>query len=566
MPECIFVNNAIELKFNTKKIGYNLAYNRLHKKYSHFSINHSSFYNSSINVQKFSTSLAYDKPMIRGKDNKVSVYKNIYEGRGVPNPEPFWVKSNGYPVGLFGASWSTLHGPMSVLPITDPKVYHHITDPYNNRKKIYELCKGMMVVYIWTYKPKAFCLVGSSSNSVERINNYFRPKSLLKESRRAMEFFSLYGFKCVDLYIIPLNPNEYTINDMKSLEAYYIKELYTPLNVQREVYISPLQNSDQSVKNLNLKSLSKSAIPIYVFKKDNLKKVLYVFSSLTKLKKEFQINISTLSSYINIAGNYYLDLFYFTTKLPTDCDLDNLVELDKLMELKNSVLPKKYFGRKAVELIDVKTNSVVVFDSVSSLINYINLQTNKGTSISTVNKYAESESVFRNRWLIKYIESTSSACSVNVNLNKYINAPMAVSENPSSTEQEKLQNENKLTYKVNISVEITDITNNTKLTFKSLTEAVKHIKSETGKGTPEGFKYALDKGTAYLNIYLVNEIKESLKLIDLKTNNIKYFSTLREVANWINEVAGDCSYPGLHWSYKNKSPYKKRFVVELVKI
>jgi len=38
----------------------------------------------------------------------------------------------------------------------------------------------MMVVYIWTYKPKAFCSVGSSSNSVERIKNYFRPKSLLK--------------------------------------------------------------------------------------------------------------------------------------------------------------------------------------------------------------------------------------------------------------------------------------------------------------------------------------------------------------------------------------------------
>lgn len=52
--------------------------------------------------------------------------------------------------------------------------------------------------------------------------------------------------------------------------------------------------------------------------------------------------------------------------------------------------------------------------------------------------------------------------------------------------------------------------------FKSLTEAVKHIKSEMGKGTAEGLKCALDKGTVYLNIYLVNEIKESLKLGGLK--------------------------------------------------
>lgn len=106
MPDFIYINNAIEHNFNPKKIGYSLAYVslRLHKKYSHFSVTHSSFYNHSINVKNFSTSLAANNPKIMVKDNKVSVYKNIYEGRGVPNPEPFLVKSNGYPIGLLGAS------------------------------------------------------------------------------------------------------------------------------------------------------------------------------------------------------------------------------------------------------------------------------------------------------------------------------------------------------------------------------------------------------------------------------------------------------------------------------
>lgn len=81
----------------------------------------------------------------------------------------------------------------------------------------------MYIVYIWTYQSKAFCLIGSSSNGVERIYNYFRPKSLLHENRRAMSFFRDYGFKYIDLYIIPLNPQLYSINDMKLLEAYYIK-------------------------------------------------------------------------------------------------------------------------------------------------------------------------------------------------------------------------------------------------------------------------------------------------------------------------------------------------------
>nr|ATI20472.1 GIY-YIG endonuclease [Juglanconis juglandina] len=580
MPEYIYINNVMMLNVNTKIVDYSLAYKRLHKKYSHFSVNHSFFYNTSvvlqgglrvprrarsINIRYFSTSVSAPESNIKEKNNTASsVYKNIYEGRGVPKPEPFWVKSNRYPISMFGASWGSPYGARSDFPIVDPKIYHHIIDPYHNRKKIHELSKGLMVVYIWTYTPKAFCLVGSSSNSVERILNYFRPKSLLKESRRAMEFFRDYGFKNVDLYIIPLNPKEYTINDMKSLEAYYIKELYTPLNVQREVYISPLQDTYQFIKHKNLKSISKSAVPVYVFKKDNLKKVLYVFSSLTKLKKEFQINISTLNSYINNEGNYYLDLFYFTTKLPLELDLENLIELEELMDLKTSVLPKRYFGRTGVKLINIKDNSVIVFKSKSDLINYIKLQTEEGVGYSTINKYVKSGDVLRDQWLIEDIESINSTRSIKEDLNKSIHSIPVVSENCPSPDKDIFIVEDKSTYKVNISVEITDITTNAKFIFKSLTEAAKHIKLETGKGTPVGLKYALDKEIAYLNIYLVKEVKESLKLEDLKTNEIKYFSTLKEVANWINEVSGDCSYTGLHWSYKNKSLYKKRFAIELV--
>jgi len=245
-----------------------------------------------------------------------------------------------------------------------------------------------------------------------------------------MVFFRNYGFKDIDLYIIPLSTKQYTINNMKLLEAYYIKELYTPLNVQREVYISSLHTDQwrekgqtslslslaQAVarpKENNLQSLSKAAIPMYIFNKDNLKRVLYVFSSITKLKKEFQINLTTLSLYINKEGKFYLDLFYFTTKLPADCDLSNLIGIDELMELKNQLSPKKYYGRKGIELIDInsKNNSVaslassllvehndrIVFLSMSSLIDYIKLHTGIGVGYSTINKYAESGKIFRDK-------------------------------------------------------------------------------------------------------------------------------------------------------------------------
>lgn len=64
---------------------------------------------------------------------KRGVYKNIYEGRGVPKPEPFWVKSNGYPISMFGASWGSPYGARSDFPIVDPKIYHHIIDRLINK-------------------------------------------------------------------------------------------------------------------------------------------------------------------------------------------------------------------------------------------------------------------------------------------------------------------------------------------------------------------------------------------------------------------------------------------------
>lgn len=505
--------------------------------------------------------------------NKLSrnLYKNVYEGRGISNPEPFWAKSNGCPISMFGASWRTMNGPTTSLPIADPKIFYRISDPYNNRNKIHEVCKGMRVVYIWTYKPKGFCLVGSSSNSVERILNYFSPKRLLSENRRAMEFFSVYGFKNVDLYIIPLSPKKYTVKDMKLLEAYYIQELHTPLNVQRKVYISPYTDSGikgDTTNSGNLESLSELAVPVYVFKKDNLKRVLYVFSSLTQFKKEFQISASTLKGFLNQEDKVYLDCFIFTTKLPKDSDLNNLIGIDELLKLKHSISPKKYYGKKAIELIDVKNpeGSSIIFESISSLIEPLNQLAGEKVYRHTVIKYAESGAIFKERWLFKFVEA-STPTSVKGNLNKDISSSTSYqSTSVNFVDGPEGVVKGKINVSSAISVEVTDLTNNIKLVFSTLKEAAKHIKNETGKGSPEGLKYALDKGTAFLNMYLVKEIVESYQLKDLSTNDIKYFRTLKEVSEYIKDIAGICAFTGLHWSYKNKKAYRKRFVVEKVKI
>jgi hypothetical protein len=386
---------------------------------------------------------------------------------------------------------------------------------------------------------------------VERIINYFSPKRLLSENRRAMEFFSYYGFKNVDLYIIPLSPKVYTVKDMKLLEAYYIKELHTPLNVQRKVYISPYGDSviKENIGNSgNLKSLSDLAVPVYVFKKDNLKRVIHIFSSLTQFKIEFQISASTLRNFIDQEGKFYLDCFYLTTKLPKDSDLNNLIGIDKLMKLKDSISPKKYYGKKAIELIDTQNpeGSRIVFESIASLIEPLKQLAKEKVYRHTIVKYAESGAIFKERWLFKFVEN-STPTSVKGNLN--------VKDISSSTSYPSPEGPNlddggvakrKIGESSTISVEITDLTNNKKLVFSTLKEAAEHIKNETGKGSPEGLKYALDKGTAFLNIYLVKEIVESYQLKDLSTNDIKYFGTLKEVSEYIKDITGNCAFTGLH--------------------
>ena len=89
-------------------------------------------------------------------------------------------------------------------------------------------------------------------------------------------------------------------------------------------------------------------------------------------------------------------------------------------------------------------------------------------------------------------------------------------------------------------------------------EAAEFIKKETGKGTPEGLKYALNKGTAYLNIYLAAEISQSYRLLDLSNDEIKFFSSLKYAADWIKtKTGGKGSYSGLHWSFKARTPILK---------
>lgn len=126
-----------------------------------------------------------DALIIKKKSNRKTLdsieskpYDDLYVGRGIPNIEPSWVKGNGMERSPLGASWAKYEKDRIHYPEKYPLSYLNIKDPYNNRKLIKETCRGNRVVYIWTYIPTGVCLVGSSSNSVERVLSYFEKKYL----------------------------------------------------------------------------------------------------------------------------------------------------------------------------------------------------------------------------------------------------------------------------------------------------------------------------------------------------------------------------------------------------
>lgn len=166
-------------------------------------------------------------------------YVDLYKGRGVPKFEPEWVKDNGKERSPFGASWAKDKLDRLALPDKYLCDYRNILDPYNNKQSIKEVCKGNRVVYIWTYLPTGICLVGSSSNSLERVLSYFEKKYLFLDMRRGVQFLADYGFKDIQLTIFYYNKLKFTIRDIKIIEAYYINELNSSLNSQKYVYLPP---------------------------------------------------------------------------------------------------------------------------------------------------------------------------------------------------------------------------------------------------------------------------------------------------------------------------------------
>lgn len=368
----------------------------------HSKLPRTKFYLKNLGIRCYSTSKNNNSGDTNSKRKTLSSpesrpYDDLYEGRGKPINEPVWIKDNGKERSPFGPSWAKEEKDRLTYPSNYTCDFINIKDPYNNRKLIKDICKGNRVVYIWTYLPAGVCLVGSSSNSVERVLSYFEKKYLFLEKRRGIQFLADYGFKQIQLTIIYFDYHKFTARDVKIIEAYFINELNSGLNSQKFVYLPP-EPLESVLPFINVSNRD-TAVPIFIYGLD-LKRVLYIFNSKTSLYNELNIHWSTVDKYLDNLDKKLYDYFTFSTKVLENSDLDNLLSLNELLDLKTKVDPNIPRRGQKVKLTDITNNLEYEFYSLSKAAKFI--EDSVGScDVGTLRNNMKNNTIYKKKWKIE---------------------------------------------------------------------------------------------------------------------------------------------------------------------
>jgi len=185
--------------------------------------------------------------------------------------------------------------------------------------------------------------------------------------------------------------------DTKLVEAYYINELNSSLNSQKYVYL-PAEPLESVLPFINITNRDTS-VPIFVYAPD-LTRVLYIFNSKTSFYNDFNVHWNTLEKYLDIANKKLYNYFTFSTKIFEGSDLDSLLSLSELIDLKTSVdpvIPKR--GQK-VKLRDLTQNIEYEFYSLSKAAAHI-LETVGSCDTATLRAHMKNNTIYKNRWKVE---------------------------------------------------------------------------------------------------------------------------------------------------------------------
>jgi hypothetical protein len=228
--------------------------------------------------------------------------------------------------------------------------------------------------------------------------SYFEKKYLFLDNRRGVQFLADYGFKNIQLTIIYYNFRKYTLRDIKLIEAYYINELNSSLNTQKNVYLPP-EPLESVLPFINITNRD-TAVPIFIYGPD-LTRVLYVFNSKTSIYNDFNIHRKTLEIYLDKKSKLY-NYFTLSSYILEGSDLDSLLSLDELIDLKANVDPKIPNRGQRVILKDLTKDLEYEFYSLSRAAAYI-LETEGSCDTATLRSHMKNNTIYKKRWKVEKI-------------------------------------------------------------------------------------------------------------------------------------------------------------------
>lgn len=138
-----------------------------------------------------------------------------------------------------------------------------------------------------------------------------------------------------------------------------------------------------------------TAVPIFLYGPD-LSRVIYIFSSKTSLYNDFGTHRVTIDRNLDNFKFKLYDYFSFSTKILEGSDLDNLLSLNELIKLKDSINPKKPSRSNPVILKDRAQNIEKSFYSLRQAAFYI--EDMEGVcDLGTLRKHMKKNTFYKDR-------------------------------------------------------------------------------------------------------------------------------------------------------------------------
>ena len=140
-------------------------------------------------------------------------------------------------------------------------------------------------------------------------------------------------------------------------------------------------------------------MPIFLYGPD-LKRVLYIFNSKTTLYNEFNIHWNTVDKYLDKLDNKLYNYFTFSTKILEGSDLDNLLSLNELLDIKTNVDPNVPRRGQRVKLKNLEKNLEYEFFSLSKAAKFIE-ETEGSCDAGTLRSHMKNNTLYKNKWKVE---------------------------------------------------------------------------------------------------------------------------------------------------------------------